>query len=77
MSDYQDTAREAWEEDLDIVALIGPTEADVLLHEVVFGSPEKARQHLRADLDKAWDAEWQARRSEWAEWDFVRDREAA
>ena len=77
MSDYQNAARAEWEEDLDIVALIGPTEADVLLHEVVFGSPEKARQHLRADLDKAWAREWKERRAQWSEWEFARDKEAA
>lgn len=59
--DLEEAAKNEWLDDIDLLGLLGFTEADVILHELAFGSPDKARQFLAADIDREWKLIWRDR----------------
>lgn len=59
--DAEEAAKNEWLDDIDLVGMMGHIESDVLLHELAFGSPEKARQCLLTDIDRKWKLVWRDR----------------
>ena len=57
--DYEGEARERWEDGIDILELLGPATASMLLWDAYTGTD------IRKDLDDLMDQEWEEQKKHW------------